>query len=614
MTDLELYNQAKEAYYNGSPIMEDFEFDELEKRLGLENKSYIGAKHNPAYTEKHPYIMGSLSKVQIKKEEDGSVDWEKYLQEVRKYTTRYALAPELIITPKFDGCSFEVYVKDGRIASISTRGDGEYGKSIYPHIIGKCRDFKLSGECTLRGEVLIGKSVFEQKYSDFVNPRSFVSGVLNRDFDPADEEMAALIEDLSIIIYDYRVNDGGWQDRDWSTCKAVPADMLPQFYLEGASLDSAEELRDLYAKFADYREKCPYALDGIVIKPMMAERDNNLTEARPKDCIAVKFIPMLEETEVVSIEWSTKKTNELRPVVIVKPVEMDGKQVSRASAHNYGFLMDNGISVGTKVVLSLAGDIIPFIYKITDTSAFDESKLCLPEGLDTYIDGCHLYRTLSAEDRKYLKFLASAEALSIPQIGPSSARTIFDYLGEMAPDNLLLVSPADVQDALQGKLGENALKSMDDFLGGITLKDIIISCAFESCGPKAAEQIEKYLLLGEEAADFSGLAEKAYGWALDPESEENAHVAEIVSFIGRTFGGFREAFRATQAATGDQIPVILTGEPNEYSTKAEFLKAHPEYRVTGSWKEVKIVFTDSLDSTSSKMKKAKDKGIEIRLY
>ena len=59
MTDLELYNKAKEAYYNGQPIMEDFEFDELEKKLGLENKSYIGAKKNPSYTIEHPFIMGS---------------------------------------------------------------------------------------------------------------------------------------------------------------------------------------------------------------------------------------------------------------------------------------------------------------------------------------------------------------------------------------------------------------------------------------------------------------------------------------------------------------------------------------------------------------------------
>jgi hypothetical protein len=36
--------------------------------------------------------------------------------------------------------------------------------------------------------------------------------------------------------------------------------------------------------------------------------------------------------------------------------------------------------------------------------------------------------------------------------------------------------------------------------------------------------------------------------------------------------------------------------------------------MTGSWKEVKIVFTNSMDSKTGKMKKAIEKGIEIRLY
>lgn len=36
--------------------------------------------------------------------------------------------------------------------------------------------------------------------------------------------------------------------------------------------------------------------------------------------------------------------------------------------------------------------------------------------------------------------------------------------------------------------------------------------------------------------------------------------------------------------------------------------------MTGSWKEVKIVFTNSLESNTGKMKKAKEKNIEIKLY
>ena len=569
--------------------------------------------------------MGSLSKVQIKKADDGTVDWEGYLSEIRKFTDRNSPGPKLIVTPKFDGCSFEVYVKNGAIVSISTRGDGDYGKNIYNHILGKIKNARYDigeQEYTLRGEVLIRKEVFAAKYSEFVNPRSFVSGVLNRDYDASDAEFLSMLDDLSIVIYDIRVNGIlGWEDMDWTD---YDIDFLPQRHDE-IVLDSVERLKEIYDSYAAYREACEYALDGIVLKPVQGIRENNLDEPRPKDCVAVKFIPMLEETEVLSIEWSTRKTNELRPVIVVAPVEMDGKQVSRASAHNYGFLMDNRVSVGTKVILSLAGDIIPFIYKVTDTSSFDESRLCLPEDVETYTEGCHLYKKMSDEETSQLRFLASAGALNIPGIGPAAAQTVYEYVAQgtagsdlfgletrEAPDNLLLVSPDEVGLALGGKLGDNARKAMQAFLKEISLKDIIVSCCFESCGEKVAEQISAYLL--DVPYDFSHLAEKAYSWAMDGESPELAQLKKILSFTGKSMDSYREQAREEHAMALTQTPVILTGEPTTFKTKAEFMKAHPEYRETGSWKEVQILFTGDLESKSSKMKKAKDKGIEIRLY
>ena len=135
MDKLELYDKAKKAYYTGTPIIEDFEFDELEKELGLETKSYIGAKHNPSYTVKHPSVMGSLSKIQIKKNKNSEeIDFSLYLDSLKKYVGNN----KLIITPKYDGCSFEVQTtKYGKIKSISTRGDGEFGKDIKEHILKK---------------------------------------------------------------------------------------------------------------------------------------------------------------------------------------------------------------------------------------------------------------------------------------------------------------------------------------------------------------------------------------------------------------------------------------------------------------------------------------------
>jgi hypothetical protein len=66
----------------------------------------------------------------------------------------------------------------------------------------------------------------------------------------------------------------------------------------------------------------------------------------------------------------------------------------------------------------------------------------------------------------------------------------------------------------------------------------------------------------------------------------------------------------------DKIPVIMTGSPKAcgFNTKSDFLKAHPEYVETSKWNECQILFTDDLDSDSSKMQKAKKLGITIKKY
>ena len=627
MTDLERYYAAKDAYYNGEPIMTDLEFDELERSLGLENKSEVGSRHNPSYTVQHPFIMGSLSKIQIKENQNGVVIWNDYFTELRKYIKDSNIP--CIISPKYDGCSFEAVVVNGIITSISSRGDGEFGKNLYSHLLLKVQPTvddlvpQIGNDFVIRGEVLINKKIFETKYNDFVNPRSFVSGVLNRDFCD-DEKFVEMMFDLSVVVYDIRIDKGGYyEDHDFRFYKF---ENKPSFY-ESQTIIDADDFSKLYKKFDDYRTKCEFALDGFVIKPLDSFRINNLTEHRPKDCVAIKYIPMLEETVVEEIIWSTRKTNELIPVIKVRPVIMDGKEVSRASAHNYGYLIDNKISVGTKVILSLAGDIIPFIYKVTDTSDYNENKLCLSSVENTYIDGCHLYKQLSKEEVTKKRFLNSCSSLNIPGMGPSAAEKLFESLNtntideyadffevedKPTPDNILLVNPIDIEMGIGGKTGSSIRKSIEKILKTLTLKDIILTLSIEDCGPKITEQIEKQLLT--QNGDFSHMSEKSYKWVFDSSSEEYERMMKIVSGFNKTLDDYKEIFIETSNKTSEQIPVILTGEPNNYSSKGEFLKCNPQYRLTGSWKEVKIVFTNDLSSNTGKMKNARAKGIEIQLY
>ena len=67
--------------------------------------------------------------------------------------------------------------------------------------------------------------------------------------------------------------------------------------------------------------------------------------------------------------------------------------------------------------------------------------------------------------------------------------------------------------------------------------------------------------------------------------------------------------------SSDKIPVILTGSPKPYyNTKMDFLAKHPQFVETTKFDEAKYLISDSLDSTSSKMEKAKKKGITIKTY
>lgn len=628
MDKLELYNKAKEAYYNGTPIMEDFEFDKLETELGLENKSYIGSKHNPSYTVKHPFIMGSLSKIQIKKDKNSEdINFGLYLDSLKKYIG----SNKLIITPKYDGCSFEVQTsKSGKIKSISTRGDGEFGKDIKEHILDKVEKalYKVENkESCYRGEVLIDKNIFAQKYSEFVNPRSFVSGVLNRKFEGISieekEELKNKCNDLSIVIYDVRTKQNTeWEDVEWTS---LVSDNIPDFYFENVKIETAKDFEDIYNKFSKYRETCKFALDGIVIKPVVSNRINNLTQHRPTDCVAIKFIPILEETEVIGIEWNLGKSGEYTPVVITNPVIMDGKSVTRANANNIGYLISNKISIGTKLVFSLAGDIIPFIYKVTDTSRFDKQNINLPENSE--LNGIHLMAVMSEEEKRTKELKYSILTLNIPGMGESNANTLVDYIVESCkgdeffdeqpkqiPNNVFMIEAIDFEIGIGGKNGTKISKAYKDIISNITLDLIIRSCNFKLCGEKVSEQIANKLLGNE--YDFTSMASEAYEWCFADNSKQMIQLNEIFDKLGFSLEFFKQKQQSIATASNDEdkIPVILTGEPNNYSTKAEFIKCNPQYRVTTKWKECKIVFTNSLDSNTGKMKQAKAKGIEIRVY
>ncbi len=637
---IKLLDMAKDAYYNTSAeLLSDSEYDSLEKSIGYENKSYIGSKHNEAYTIKHPYIMGSLSKVQVHQGKDGSIDWDTYFSQLNSYISKNDSNPTVIVTPKYDGCSFEVLVNinTNSIISISGRGDGEYGKDISRQLSDKFPQSFIDEVChvartgwntpeflTLRGEVLVSKTTFKEKYGDtFANPRAFVAGMLNRE-----DECIPEYDDLDVVIYDIRVEENGnWKDVDWiyfaDANKTSFSTMFPSYYIT-TTIPYSSDLSSIYKEFDNFRQESVYAQDGIVFKPVEGIRINNTTERRPSDCVALKYTPMTEPTTVVDIEWKLGKTGEWIPTIVTETVKMDGKNINRASAFNYGYLIEKKISIGTKVVLSLAGDIIPFIYKVQDSVNYDQAKLGTNFPSTASITGIHLMEGKLPPEHSLLH---SALRLNITGFGESNIKKFiewkkkdcegddfFDIEEKPFPEHILLCSPIEIEKALGGKTGSSIAKAYEKILLNMSLKDIIVSCNFKLCGDKVAEQVAA-MIIGL-PFDFTSMADEGYRWASDENSPQWILLHKIFEYNGwdpnRWDISEEEILSVKKEA--EKIPVILTGEPNDYASKAEFMKLHPEYRLTGSWKEVKIVFTNSLESNTGKMKRAKEKNIEIRLY
>ena len=107
----DLLNICKDTYYNTQKeIIDDYKFDALETYIGLENNNYVGSKSSAKhanYTIKHSFIMGSLSKVQIKQDkETGNVDMNYFADEISKYIDKSSNTNYFETTPKLDGCSF----------------------------------------------------------------------------------------------------------------------------------------------------------------------------------------------------------------------------------------------------------------------------------------------------------------------------------------------------------------------------------------------------------------------------------------------------------------------------------------------------------------------------
>ncbi len=343
------------SYYGGEAEVPDAEFDALWDELSAldpENPvlSRIGSEGESVPEDgfpkaRHLIPMGSQEKA-AKPE-----DFRAWAAKVK---------PErFVVQHKLDGASLELQYENGQLVRAVTRGNGLVGDEITRNarrMRGCVDDLGLSFTGGVRGEVVMPRSVWTERFPDKANCRNAANGLMRR----KDGEGTELLE---IVCYDASASG---DDRFF----ARETDKIAWLAARGFSTTPTEVFSDAEEVIA-YRERVsalrpslPHDIDGLVVKDESVDMED-LRRARPERQIALKFD--LEEAVSIlrSVEWSESGAT-YTPIGIVDPVRLAGTTVQRANLNNPDMLRAMGLRIGSPVVVVKRGEIIPKIERKAD--------------------------------------------------------------------------------------------------------------------------------------------------------------------------------------------------------------------------------------------------------
>jgi len=373
-TDEQTFLKAKATYYIGEPIMSDEEFDILEENLRLLDSfvvdivGQIKIKGNKAIISRgkikflpHKTPMGSLAKIQFKPNYVPYIEFSSWIiSALQKLNNE---DQDIEFGPKLDGNAINLTYENGKLISVTSRGDGTEGQDYTLAFSQNVPNYIKGFTGEIRGEAVIDVYLFDTTYGvnsnavkKYANPRNFVAGALTK----GDKNVCADIDFVAFQIVDF-VGDTLTQLIKWN----FNVLNFIKTYNTKDLLSDIKTFEKMYAEFKYYRENSKYQLDGIVAKmPEKVRNDIGGTAHHPYWALAIKFETKAVYTKVLDIEWSLGKRGQLSPVAILESVELLGTMVSRASVYNADWMIKKNCYPGAVVSLIKSGDIIPCIIEV----------------------------------------------------------------------------------------------------------------------------------------------------------------------------------------------------------------------------------------------------------
>lgn len=375
----------------------------------------------------------------------------------REDMTDWASRVEKIIGPisgfycelKIDGLAIEMVYESGILIQGSTRGDGLIGEDVTQNLktieaiplkmeVSSFK-FQVPKRLIVRGEVFMTKKEFERLNRErkakggqiYANPRNVAAGSV-RQLDPkitASRRLGSFAYDI-VTDLDQKAHEEEHKILKALGFKANPNNKFCR------GLKEVFEFRDYWEK---HREKLPYEIDGIVV---IVNSNKDFEKAgvvgkAPRAAIAYKFSPREAATVVEDIRIYVGRTGALTPVAYLKPVEVGGVIISRASLHNEDEIRRLGVKIGDTVIVSRAGDVIPQISKVLkDLRTGKEKDFKMPKTCPVCaspvkkIEGEAIWRCSNkfcfAQNREKLYHFASRPAFDMAGVGPKILDTFVE--------------------------------------------------------------------------------------------------------------------------------------------------------------------------------------------
>jgi len=473
-------------YVKNDPVISDYEFDQLLKKLENLELEYpdliapdsptqrVGGKSIDGFTSvKHKIPMLSL---------DNTYNYDE-LKEFDERVKKKVGAVEYVVEPKIDGIGVALLYENGILVRGATRGDGIKGDdvtsnlktihSIPLRLMGsKLKNVEVRGEVymSLKGFKKLNKEQEKRGEPVFANPRNATGGSV-RQLDPKIVESRPLDSFIYVISH---------SDVNFSThYKSLEALRKAGFRVNPLikMVENIEGVVKYCTHLEETRDTLDYEIDGAVIKVNSLSKQKELgeTSKNPRWAISYKFAAKQATTQLRDIAIQVGRTGAITPVAVLEPVKVGGVTVSRATLHNFDEVRRKDIRIGDWVLVERSGDVIPQIVKsIKEKRTGNEKQKNIPKKCPicstdiSHTEGEVAIRCLNrmcpARLKWRVKYYASRDAMDIDHLGGS---TIDKLIEKNLIDNiadLYFLKKGDILtlEGFKDKSAQNLIDSIDN--------------------------------------------------------------------------------------------------------------------------------------------------------